>query len=135
MGCDIHEHIEYKRYDTWWHWGRPTVRRDYNLFALLAGVRNYEQVEPVAEPRDIPKDSTYDTVMSYTGVNDYAMYKGVWVMDADWHTPSWLSLGELKQVRERLGYRSNDLEAIIGAMEGLSDNGAHDTRFIFWFDN
>ena len=30
--------------------------RNYNLFAMLAGVRNYSNITPIAEPRGIPHD-------------------------------------------------------------------------------
>jgi len=41
MGCDIHWHSEVKVDGVWHHHSNPRISRDYWLFALLAGVRNY----------------------------------------------------------------------------------------------
>lgn len=137
MGCDIHEHVEYKSAESsnWQHFCQPHIWRNYDLFALLAGVRNYDEIVPVAEPRGIPKDSSFDTVMEYTGGMGHNWREIEWVMDYDWHTPSWLTLTELKQVRQLLKRRSVELDGVIGMMEGLSNGGEVETRFIFWFDN
>lgn len=82
MGCDIHVKIE-KRIDGVWTnvpWTSADARtygykhdptdalevpdyfdaRNYNLFAILAGVRQGtwgDNIPPIAEPRDIPEDS------------------------------------------------------------------------------
>lgn len=36
----------------------PLVRRDYPLFAYLADVRNYVDIEPLSPPRGIPKGAS-----------------------------------------------------------------------------
>src|SRR5690349_20426391 len=61
MGSDIHLYIEHKRTGPNSRWssfgGRFNPGRYYGLFAKLAGVRNYREVKPVAEPRGMPADA------------------------------------------------------------------------------
>lgn len=60
----------------WWR------SRDYELFAILAGVRNYESTfRPIAQPRGIPKDASVPVRRQLEG--------------PDIHTPSWLKVSEL----------------------------------------
>lgn len=74
MGCDIHPVLEVKGEDGKWHgkvlcWcsrtgsapdteGALYIHRNYSLFAMLAGVRNYDGVKPIAEPRGVPDDAS-----------------------------------------------------------------------------
>jgi hypothetical protein len=169
MGCDIHAYIEYVNgtnhvgeKDYWGFGKRTRIWRDYWLFALMAGVRNYWDVKPVAEPRGVPKDTSYDVR------EDYLLYVSEncpdeqgncskedakrwleyncsqqWdenrITGPDWHTPSWLTLDELKLVLKRYIEENpydikrpygKELNAIIAAMEKLPDS-----RLVFWFDN
>lgn len=66
MGCDIHLMVE-RRVDGVWqsvdNWEPDGDQsscfyddRSYNLFAVLAGVRNYDEVTPISGPRGIPDD-------------------------------------------------------------------------------
>jgi hypothetical protein len=57
--------------------------RDYELFGLLAGVRS-TYPEPIAEPRGIP-ESANRYIKDEFAANKYL------------HTPSWLTLGELRK--------------------------------------
>lgn len=84
MGCDIHAMKE-SRENFWWkNEGEPDIDRDYELFAVLAGVRDRYGIEPVAEPKGVPEDASTEYLALYE-------YEG-----ADAHTPSYLSLAELK---------------------------------------
>lgn len=97
MGCDIHAIAEVRRGGRWLAvteavfkgWGdEPTTEpfsdRNYEAFAILAGVRNRYGVRPIAEPRGLPKDASTETLrlLSYD--------------DPDLHTRSWLTLAELE---------------------------------------
>jgi len=114
MGCDIHICTEIKKVvegtEEWFNadnWKfNPYFKEDeeegeleyeiksiynnrgYNLFALLAGVRNYSEVVPIDEPRGIPKDVHSVTKREYES----------WGLDG--HTPSWFTLEELKQAKK-----------------------------------
>ena len=67
MGCDIHLYIEYKNkmvefdgYKYSWHDFGKCINpgRNYVLFALMAGVRNYGNELPVIVPRrGMPEDA------------------------------------------------------------------------------
>ena len=109
MGCDIHICTEINKKGVWvnsddWKYNpyyevvntdgvqEYTLNsiyntRNYNLFALLAGVRNYSNVTPIAEPKGIPEDVHHITKQEYD----------MWGLDA--HTPSWFTLEEIKQAK------------------------------------
>lgn len=57
----------------------------------------------------------------------------------DWHTPSWLSLAEMKQVHAICVERSGNPDApALVRFKGLMDclkTRRGDTRIVFWFDN
>ena len=111
MGCDIHVYTEKRLIDgTWWCTDRFYLnpdydgndesepeylvdniynRRDYNLFGTLAGVRNYDGVTPIDEPRGLPHD------VSNAVKKEYELYK------CDWHTPSWFTARELFQYKAK----------------------------------
>ena len=106
MGCDIHTRVEYFNNDEHWVCG-DTFRlnpyysgsdpweddpyevlevcggRNYELFAVLANVRNYGDMEYIDDPRGIPDDDCRRTEMAYRA----------WGEDA--HSASWFTLKEL----------------------------------------
>lgn len=90
MGCDIHGWIEYNKYGRW----RPLVNiemffdRDYDLFGLLFGVRNYGNFKPVAEDRGLPEDIS-DVVKSE---------HDKWGLDA--HSESWIGWEEIGSINK-----------------------------------
>jgi hypothetical protein len=103
MGCDIHVYIEKKKNGKWvpaqgfmdtgnWEDGTLDVPypdkqlddRDYLLFGFLAGVR--DPTNQHFEPKGFPKDASKEVK---------AVFKR-WGSDA--HTPSYLTLEELKSV-------------------------------------
>lgn len=71
------EEFDYNYY-TFYHGGR-----NYRLFAVLAGVRNYADIEPIDDPRGIPEDSCKEIV------------KHVKYWDNDAHSKSYFTLKEL----------------------------------------
>ena len=145
MGCDIHLHVEVRIDDEWLHYANPFVSRNYTLFGFMAGVRD-STVEPVAEPKGLPSDTTKVTRLDYEHNKE------------DWHTPSWLSTAEIVELQHRLyNYyytvedKSLKFEYDLNYMFNtyLFENGftswyeyptsnvmnIQDVRFVFWFDN
>lgn len=146
MGCDIHLHTEVKINDKWHHYGAPNVRRNYALFAKMAGVRNGNGIEPIAEPRGIPTDATELTQY------DCAHWNG------DGHSHSYLTAPEIAELSEWaqsdeqefsfdrpskvLFWESDTFGYLFGNdWSGFTKypkdrpEGLEDVRFIFWFDN
>ena len=93
MGCDIHCRAhdadgnditfrgQWSEADPEYGPGEPFGGRNYGVFGFLAGVRNYSDVTPIAEPRGLPD--------------------GVKNNDDNWlgdHSFSWLSVAELSAV-------------------------------------
>lgn len=125
MGCDIHLAVEVRNGDGVWRRALPPeeVRdpwlveqaeerpddpyyakrvevtwfddRNYNLFAILAGVRNNFDFEPIAEPRGLPDDLSAEVKRL-----DYAEQEDEDADDNDVslgdHSQSWLTLAELQ---------------------------------------
>lgn len=168
MGTNIRMHLEEKVNGMWWDrnlyvlsspveinnvenkWSLLSVctGRDYLLFSLLAGVRNYHLLEPISAPRGIPADCT-------PGIR-----KAVGDIYGDVHfSHSWLSVKELfSLVRGDDGrdivYRENstmghavesmkfllaDIENqlyLMGRTYGPEDlySRSDDFRVVFWFE-
>jgi hypothetical protein len=155
MGCDIHSHVEVRKGDYWedveFH---PFRDRSYGVFALLAGVRNYSAVTPIAEPRGLPYDLAFMTKHKYSEWKD------------DAHSTSWLDAKELLDFdydatmedcrytrQEGPGFFNGGATCEPGAgrkmtwREFLPDDYFRDlemlrvvantgpTRVVFWFDN
>jgi hypothetical protein len=140
MGCDIHLHTEVKINGVWHHYGTPSVDRNYQLFAKMAGVRGDER--PIAEPRGLPSDATELTKYDCRQ----------W--DRDGHTHSYLTAEEIYQLMEwgkAQGFYGKPLPAFwegnqFGWLFGNDWSGftkypdkrrpgLEDVRFVFWFDN
>lgn len=173
MGCDIHEYYEIRRNGVWEpadlhpvpdtsgmsleeedrifeaHWGHPLdLDRDYDLFALLAGVRNSIEIEPITTPRGLPDDLS-------------AALQAIWTEVEVWcHHPSWLTLDELLRFDWDQPLRDLDLSEVgvkrrldrevrtyrdLGQATGLLSRvvpylqtqvaDPADLRLVFWFDN
>jgi hypothetical protein len=155
MGADIHGFVELKNKNSKWYSSvaKVFIDRDYCLFGLMAGVRGNNP--PVVPPRGIPIDlsgAAQDEYYYYVSEKDDPKIIEQWLSSGistvydekydiithpDWHTPSWLSLSELKLVKGLLTiiqeYEHTTLNSIIAMMEVLSDQG--DVRLVFWFDN
>jgi len=109
MGCDIHMYTEALRtiddkktwvnVDNWrvdpYEPGKFTHvnlhgERNYSLFTLLAGVRDYsEKTIPVADPKGLPDDISPETK------TEAERWEG------NGHTHSYLTLGEIKQYQAK----------------------------------
>lgn len=94
MGCDIHAMIERRTvpypdsspgYVRWANAGEPDVDRNYQVFAVLAGVRAERDDWPkISAPRGIPSDAC----------GAMASWHSEW--EADAHSASWVTLAEMK---------------------------------------
>jgi hypothetical protein len=137
MGCDIHIHSEIKVNGVWHHYAQPDVGRNYDLFAKMAGVRNYN-IQPIDQPRGLPEDATFTTKFDFER----------WGSDV--HSASWLNSEEIvelfKWLREGddhhvgqfgwfFGNHFDDWSKYPTDFQYLKDRGLEDFRFIFWFDN
>lgn len=145
MGCDIHMHIELKINNVWEHYACPKVKRWYDLFGLLANVRN-EVIEPISKVKGLPNDISIITSL------DYKQMKG------DAHSESYLNADEILKLsetlrkwetRDNVGFLAYDLENEILNTYLFGNSFAwhkkyddchlpenvEDVRFVFWFDN
>lgn len=94
MGCDIHIWAERKTAngyealvdEEFSEGNAPFNWRSYGLFGLLADVRNYSNVPPIAEIRGWPTDASQAAQANYDA----------WYCDA--HSPSWLTIEDIENV-------------------------------------
>lgn len=103
MGCDIHGVLQREWGDArgWETVDQIDEDRSYAVFAALAGVRNYEDLKPIAEPRGLPDDFKLDDD-EHVFEDMEGNLRRVWIGD---HSYSWLSIDELNAwpEKERLG--------------------------------
>ncbi len=135
MGCDIHFHIEVKLEGEWRHYSHIWLPSNYSIFAKLAGVRNYDEVTPVSEPKGLPVDATYMTIFDSKRDN--------------YHDFSWLNMDEIDEFEAwwagRYDNKWIECELYHCYLFGNTFTGwrkykdnynkIEDVRFVFWFDN
>lgn len=133
MGCDIHFFTEVKINGNWKFAGKLEIKRDYSLFTKLADVRNHdnEDIVPISYPRNIPNDADELTKLILS--------------DEDFHSHSYLSLGEFEQIEDwYIQYqKKNDYRYLSFYYPDylLNDDFTakfeefEDVRFVFAFDN
>lgn len=135
MGCDIHMFVEMKskKLGKWLLYSHPEVGRDYDLFAKMANVRNRGDIEPLSDPKGLPKDASESVQVIYEHEKP------------DAHSESYLSLLEINQLETWYKSRSDvfDWYKQFGFFFGNDFNQTEvadppaitDVRFVFWFDN
>jgi hypothetical protein len=163
MGCDIHVFPEISKRknadgsDDWMGLcGEFDIWRDYDLFGIMAGVR---RGDALFAPRGVPPDISYSTRWknelivvdrSVAGEGEctqwdaerwggYVDEKKDRVYHPDWHTHSWLTLGELEKCVEKYvvvhgGEPECEVYALMAMLRECEERG-HKTRIVFWFDN
>ncbi len=105
MGCDIHlyvemrnkeskkwESLDHTKYDKYFdEYGVDHVYddRDYKVFSILANVRNYDNIEPISDPRGVPFDTCELIRKEYDAYYEY-----------DMHSASYVTLKELNDYKQ-----------------------------------
>jgi len=150
MGCDIHAHLEIKYNGKWEHYAHPSISRWYELFGIMAGIRDC--VQPIVDPKGFPEDASITTKLDYER----------WGRNA--HTPSWFNEDELDELKEWLSGKYLDEKIGNPKCSDLSYNleysvlnktylfgnpltehrqysdcklpkGVTEVRLVFWFDS
>lgn len=163
MGCDVHFYVEVKKDGAWQsadRWKNQAdagenayydvdyderfyTSRNYNLFAILADVRNGygfagittgEGFKPIDEPRGVPNDAS----------NEYKAIVKQW--DGDGHSHSYFTVAELlaydwtqkTKFQDGTSYEYKDcvggfLTETLPQLEKLGR--PEDVRIVFFFDN
>lgn len=83
MGCDIHLYAERKEKGVWIKAQECDINRNYNLFSILANVRNGNSLVPISELKGLPNDVSDGVRKESDG----------W--DGDGHSHSYFTLQEL----------------------------------------
>ena len=127
MGCDIHGWVEVYDNGKW-----IAVRelkddsRNYKRFALLAGVRDYDNENKI-KPKGIPSD-----------VSDTTNYH-IREFDVDGHSHSYIPLIEAVKIFSETAYKPAEVEKLypMYGFFGIDEDEVADkhARLVFWFDN
>jgi hypothetical protein len=151
MGCDIHsfaevrgkgsknwkkvtDHFSLDNYDKERSQkdkgDNPFYWQDYKVFAFLAGVRNYTNLQPISKPKGLPMSVDCYILKEYKK----------WFDDA--HNASYLTLKELMDFDyNQIASNSNTYKDVLGScffehLEELKLLGEpENVRIVFWFDN
>ena len=129
MGCDIHIVVERQWKGEWVassipHHSSPSINRNYDRFARLAGVRG-----PGPEPRGVPKDASQTT--------RYLVEE----LGRDGHSHSFYSLAEAMPIFLETGYEQGDFAKkypegfYFGIDHEARGSKPSEYRIVFWFDN
>ena len=138
MGCDIHLHPEVKIHGKWHHYGCGVVKRNYELFEKMAGVRGSAR-NAIAPPKGLPFD-----------ISDLTRFDlDLW--DCDAHSHSWLNAEEIAILQDwweekyghsyfawpelQWGYLFGDTWGSFFQYPENRPGRLEDVRFVFWFDN
>lgn len=124
MGCDIHAYGEIKINNMWHFVSEIEIFRNYSLFALLANVRNYDDIKAISDPKGLPVDTS--EVVKY--------YYSLW--DGDAHSESYLTEKEYLHFKEKINNAFKEYGHINNFDSFFSEDFLkHEKRVIFWFDN
>lgn len=164
MGCDIHMYVEYRRNGDWKNGDyfmldnpdaiKPKRKRmelydarNYDLFAVLANVRNYDLREYIDDPRGLPDDVTYYVEHEYEDWGwdahscSYFTLQELIDFDEEHEPRSILGRHILRPLIDRLKQRADELRLIYDfewdreqSTQELRDK-ANNIRIVFWFDN
>lgn len=138
MGTDVHAHFEIKVDGEWLHYSQPRIKRNYELFEKMAGVRG-DIKKAIAPIRGLPKDDSKTVYLD----NKH------W--DSDGYGHSWFNSHEVKELikfheNQKIG---NAFKIELDEWGFLYGNGwgefneyrneypdwVEDFRLIFWFDS
>lgn len=158
MGCDIHMIAEQRDRTGLWepmlvpmfknrsfrendlidHWNEPYQfepydDRNYELFSVLADVRNSWDILPISKPRGYPDDLH---VFSKWLLDEwvFAEHSPTWlaldeVLDYNWDVPS--KYGHYKTLRESASVFLENIELL----KQYGESEGYDIRLVFGFDN
>lgn len=121
MGCDCTAYVETQDAAGGWNFAGPHdmdgepapwyVPRNYQLFGLLAGVRD-KSVEPISPPRGLPDDVSTEVWAAHLEEDEQS------------HSTSWLTMSELSRCA------AIDPDFLFS----FDELGAkHRVRIVFWF--
>lgn len=95
------------------------TRRDYRLFAALAGARNSWGIVPIAPPRGLPRDVC----------DEVRVEADRWGTDG--HSHSWLTVEELLGYEWPKSMNRLFIDTTLPLLRAVGDP----VRIVFWFDN
>ena len=161
MGCNSHTYVEIRRKgkEDWVSLFYYEVdRRNYDLYAKMADVRNYSGIIPIAPMRGFPDQAGYfaerayyqwidDKIKGDAFISSRAAEKKVAagyahyspdkkrVSCGNWHSPSWLTGEEFCTAVHEVAADDIYWMAVAAAVEHVNNHPDFECRVVFWFDN
>ena len=109
MGCDIHSILQVKENNQWVSKEIGVTFRNYDAFAILAGIRNPYDLIPISPQRGLPEDFN---------IVDYDLHPDT--IESPYHRPDgyymgeygygWVLLSEIFEYRDKM--KPEDLDKI-----------------------
>jgi hypothetical protein len=97
MGSDIHAHLEYRIEDQWVCFCQEiNLERNYQIFNSIVGIRGNGNC--LIKAKGIPGDLSSGVFFQY---NTWDEDKNDYVLEEDWHDPSWLTFDEYKLIWDK----------------------------------
>lgn len=138
MGTSCQVHAEVKINGEWHHYSQGRFPPYYELFAQMAGVRDYNGIIPISAPKGLPEYITLITRI------DRESHDGIA------HNDSWFNLQEIKTIENwydlhnpkqdifilssKLNYLfGNSFSSFVEHREDYPEE-IEDVRWVFWFD-
>lgn len=135
MGCDIHLYVEIKIGGQWYVYNHPHVPRNYELFAIMAGVRNYDKILPIAEPRGIPEDVSLVCGLDYAWLGQDAHSASYLTCEEMGRLLHWFEEREDWTYYDAFGFLFGDSIEDFREHSKSYPDSVQDARVVFWFDN
>ena len=168
MGCDIHLYVEYRNKNRNSPWEESGIvmpncgDRSYEMFAVMADVRNYNNLERIVPDRGYPMDAAYSTDKAYfCEISENELHENPFYHEPirikkvgkrtlymreelDYHSANWCTASELEECinfifkkEENEVWIGNYIEwfVLLGAMKGYEITGEYECRAVYWFDN
>lgn len=142
MGCNAHVHIEVKKNEKWYHFAAPDVRRDYFVYAAMAGERLEDlpqciqkRICPAAESHEMPNDISEVTEICYKQDGEAYHLHNVSVITAEGLHRLQQNLNELNALPRSYDLEEDIFHTYVGGNTLAQHQGWDDLRVILWFDN
>lgn len=139
MGTTMNAYIEVKHAGMWLLYANPAMKRDYDLFNLIAQVRDEAPIKSeIKYHAGLPKDLSLGTKLCSEELRGYGM-----------RCPGWLDSEQIRTLQDELykmrpdvkrtGIDELDLEhsifhTYINKNSIAGHSGFEDSRLVFWFD-
>lgn len=141
MGCDEHPYVEAKIFGKWVYLGALTSYRNYGMFGIMSGVRDYDEGKRVLEDepdnrREFPRDLSKALETKLRWELRVPQDEPVSVGDSGYHSENCLYGEEIKQaIKLFIEEYGEYQEHYTGVVRLLEHPLVEDVRVIIYYDS